>query len=56
MDKLIIFLLIPCSILIGLGMVGAIIFVGYAAYNGGGILPLVMYALLIFGLGTGGNN
>lgn len=54
MDKLIIFLTITSSILIGLGVLGAIFFVGYAAYVGGGIVPLIVYVLLILGLGKEG--
>lgn len=55
MDKLTSFLLITSAILIGLGVLGAIIFIGYVVYNGGGILPLIIYTLLILGLGTGGD-
>lgn len=54
MDKLIIFLAITSSILIGLGVLGAIFFVGYAAYSGGGIVPLIVYVLIILGLGKEG--
>lgn len=56
MDKLTSFLIITSAILIALGVLGAIIFVGYAVYDGGGIFPLIVYALLILGLGSGGND
>lgn len=56
MDKLTSFLIITSSILIGLIGLGAIMFVGYAAYVGGGILPVVIYTLIILGLSTGGKD
>ena len=49
MDKLTSFLIITSAILIALGVLGAI-------YNGGGIFPVIVYALLILGLGSGGND
>lgn len=56
MDKLTSFLIITSAILIALGVLGAIIFVGHVVYNGGGIFPLIIYALLILGFGAGGND
>lgn len=56
MDILISFLVITSAILIGLGGLVALMFVGYAAYVGGGILPVVIYTLIILGLSTGGKD